>query len=141
MDCHYCHKEENLYKRGFNKKTNKEEYICRECNTKKCSKYRKTDRGKIAVRMSVKKYELSHPKRKIAWMKCRKLEKRPCVICGSENADKHHPDIDKPLEVIYLCKYHHKQEHMVYNNLYERTLSVMWRGNTSNIGIYPSYNS
>ena len=32
---------------------------------------------------------------------------QPCIACGA-NAEAHHPDYDKPLEVIWVCKPHHR---------------------------------
>ena len=37
--------------------------------------------------------------------------KMPCRDCGSIKSQGHHPDYSKPLAVIWLCSYHHKQEH------------------------------
>ena len=34
-----------------------------------------------------------------------------CSICGKPNAEGHHPDYSKPLDVIWLCSSHHKQWH------------------------------
>lgn len=39
------------------------------------------------------------------------LHKQPCVICGNA-AQMHHPDYNKPLEVIWLCRDHHLQIHL-----------------------------
>ena len=39
------------------------------------------------------------------------LERKPCVVCGNEKVDGHHPDYSKPLEVIWLCRQHHKDIH------------------------------
>jgi len=36
---------------------------------------------------------------------------KPCEVCGAEPAEAHHPDYDKPAEVIWLCRLHHKAEH------------------------------
>lgn len=37
---------------------------------------------------------------------------QPCQICGStENIEKHHEDYSKPLDVIWLCRIHHKHGH------------------------------
>ena len=40
-----------------------------------------------------------------------KLIKQPCMICGSDKSMAHHPDYDKPLEVQWLCQYHHANLH------------------------------
>lgn len=35
----------------------------------------------------------------------------PCEVCGREKAEAHHPDYDRPGEVKWLCRKHHKQLH------------------------------
>ena len=40
-----------------------------------------------------------------------KLEKGLCQVCGNVKVDGHHPDYSKPLEVLWLCRQHHKDEH------------------------------
>ncbi len=35
------------------------------------------------------------------------LVPQPCVICGADKAEMHHPDYDKPLDIIWLCRPHH----------------------------------
>jgi hypothetical protein len=37
-----------------------------------------------------------------------KLKKQPCVICGERLVDGHHRDYGKPLEVLWLCRGHHR---------------------------------
>lgn len=39
-----------------------------------------------------------------------RLKKQPCWVCG-EKAVAHHPDYDRPLDVVWLCQPHHKQTH------------------------------
>lgn len=39
------------------------------------------------------------------------LVRQPCEICG-EKADAHHDDYNKPLDVRWLCRSHHKQHHL-----------------------------
>lgn len=39
------------------------------------------------------------------------LVPQPCEVCGSSLVQPHHEDYDKPREVRWLCKAHHKDEH------------------------------
>jgi len=41
----------------------------------------------------------------------RVLRKEPCRVCGESEAEAHHEDYDKPLDVVWLCKEHHKDLH------------------------------
>ncbi len=42
------------------------------------------------------------------YVKRGKIEKKPCMICGSNNKlEMHHEDHNKPTEVIWLCRIHH----------------------------------
>jgi hypothetical protein len=43
------------------------------------------------------------------------LKKQPCWVCG-EKALAHHPDYDRPLDVVWLCQIHHKQVHTIALN-------------------------
>ena len=40
-----------------------------------------------------------------------KLVKKPCEQCGNPNAQKHHTDYSKPLEVRWLCRLCHMKLH------------------------------
>lgn len=35
----------------------------------------------------------------------------PCRVCGNLDAEAHHPDYDRPMDVDWLCRRHHKAEH------------------------------
>jgi hypothetical protein len=40
-----------------------------------------------------------------------RLQRQPCAVCGSKVVDGHHPDYAKPLEVLWLCRRHHMEQH------------------------------
>jgi len=40
-----------------------------------------------------------------------KLIPKPCEVCGSENAQAHHDDYSKPVDVRWLCKDDHQEHH------------------------------
>ena len=45
-------------------------------------------------------------------IKHEKLLRGPCHVCGAtEGIDGHHTDYTKPLEVLWLCKVHHREMH------------------------------
>lgn len=39
------------------------------------------------------------------------IEREPCKVCGARGTDGHHPDYDRPMYVIWLCRRHHIAEH------------------------------
>ena len=73
--------------------------------------YYKTKNGKEAVKRAVKKYEAKNREKKKAWAARNYIELQPCVKCGKEPTHRHHPDYDKPMEVVFLCPLHHKEVH------------------------------
>ena len=44
-------------------------------------------------------------------MRTGKIKKEKCAICGSKRTQGHHEDYSKPLEVVWLCAYHHSHAH------------------------------
>jgi hypothetical protein len=44
-------------------------------------------------------------------IKSGKLFKQPCWCCGDEESEAHHPDYSAPLDVVWLCKKHHREVH------------------------------
>lgn len=39
------------------------------------------------------------------------VEQKPCRVCGSPDSEAHHGDYDRPMDVDWLCRLHHKAEH------------------------------
>lgn len=39
------------------------------------------------------------------------IQKQPCEVCGDANSEAHHPDYSQPLNVVWLCRAHHKALH------------------------------
>jgi len=85
-------------------------------NNKDTEKYKKTRYE------SIKKYRERNPEKykahRIIQYQLRKgyIKKLPCAICGDIKSEAHHPDYDYPLNVIWLCSKHHKEEHYRLNN-------------------------
>lgn len=68
--------------------------------TKRNRKRYLQDRLKVLVRSKLR-YEV----------RMGRIKRQSCVICGSKNAHGHHTDYRKPLQVTWLCKKHHDEEH------------------------------
>lgn len=39
------------------------------------------------------------------------IQRRPCEICGEQRVDGHHSNYDRPMDVTWLCRKHHKAAH------------------------------
>jgi hypothetical protein len=42
-----------------------------------------------------------------------KIERQSCEVCREPNAEGHHYDYSRPLDVIWLCRTHHAQKHLL----------------------------
>jgi hypothetical protein len=40
-----------------------------------------------------------------------KLKRQPCEICSEPSAEAHHKDYSDPLDIVWLCSKHHREEH------------------------------
>ena len=45
------------------------------------------------------------------YLKRGKLVRQPCEVCGAD-AEMHHDDYSKPLDVRWLCREHHLDHHL-----------------------------
>lgn len=51
--------------------------------------------------------------RKSLWLAVQRgdIVRQPCSVCGTVDAEAHHPDYSKPFDVVWLCPPHHRDEH------------------------------
>jgi len=109
--------------------------FCKDCTRKRISLYGKTERGKevdkkrnqnperkkkvcVYGRRSKLKYQKKRRAGAIFWNEFKKgtIPKLPCEKCSTKEwVEAHHPDYDKPLEVMWLCSLHHKEWHRKYS--------------------------
>ena len=98
------------------------EYI--EENRAQGRKFNQTPRGKQLRREwakahpkeryeYIKKYIAENPEAHAAHcavrnaVRCGRLKKQPCAICGTLPVGAHHENYSRPLEVVWLCPQHH----------------------------------
>lgn len=102
---------------------------CDECHRARATRYRDENREMLRAyhrqpeqaqkaRANVKIYRQRHPDRhRVQWtfehaLKAGKVVPQPCWVCG-EKAEAHHPDYSRPLDVVWLCRPHHRQTHAI----------------------------
>jgi hypothetical protein len=89
---------------------------CKTCQRAYCSKHYARNRDSAIAR--VKQWGESHPEAAKAHeivnraIRNGSLSRHRCEECGDPKAEAHHPDYLKPLEVIWLCRAHHKAIHL-----------------------------
>lgn len=77
------------------------------------------DRGSQYERNRTTQWRRNHPEKHKAHsilgyaVRDGKLQKLPCVVCGSKDSHGHHDDYSKPLDVIWLCPKHHAERHVL----------------------------
>ena len=80
--------------------------------------YMSTPEGKASHKKAVKQWQEKNTLRRAAHvifgsaLRRGKIMKQPCFVCGKK-AEAHHPDYDRPLDVVWLCAAHHKETHMM----------------------------
>lgn len=86
------------------------------------AEYVKTESGKEAHNRATKQWNISHPNRRAAShifnnaLRDGKVRRHPCFVCGAK-AHAHHPDYDRPLDVMWLCPKHHKKTHQLIKEI------------------------
>lgn len=81
--------------------------------------YQSTDAGRAAMDRSRGKYIKNNPIKRVAHNAVNNavrdgiLKKLPCQVCGStKRIHGHHDDYSRPLDVVWLCPKHHREEHV-----------------------------
>lgn len=84
--------------------------------------YRKTEAYVRSHNAATARYALTNTKRRAAHIAVGNavrdgiLVPMPCQVCGNK-AQAHHPDYDRPLDVVWLCAKHHKEAHALVDEL------------------------
>jgi len=106
----YCREEYNKWQREYRAK-NREKL--REYNRE----YNKNWRKEYGYK-NEESYKERYPQKVHAHnllsdaIRTGKMIRKDCEVCQKPNAQGHHEDYDKPLEVIWLCPLHHTQLHL-----------------------------
>lgn len=79
--------------------------------------YAQTPEGKAAAIRAKRAFIERNPIKRAAHvmvgnaLRCGRLTRQPCEVCGVEKAQAHHDDYSKPLDVRWLCTTHHAEWH------------------------------
>lgn len=77
----------------------------------------KTDEQRLERRAAGRRHRAKYPEKTRARLmvkravKSGKIVRQPCNVCGDPQAEAHHEDYSKPLEVVWLCFKHHREAH------------------------------
>jgi len=88
----------------------------RERRTARYREYIKTPAGREAHSKAIERWRQANQVRRAAHIilgnavRDGRVQPLPCLECGGK-AEAHHPDYDRPLDVIWLCTTHHKETH------------------------------
>lgn len=81
--------------------------------------YQKTNAFAQSHKAAAERWSAKHPDRRKAShmvsnaIRNGKLKKFPCMVCGRQKVEGHHPDYSRPLDVVWLCNPHHREAHEI----------------------------
>lgn len=115
--CPRCGQEKPLTEFGTRTRRGRKSALpyCRPCHTEYHTEWRH-GKGRERFRASNKASKVRHPNRQRARdiahaaLKCGEIRWGRCVVGGdcSKGVEMHHDDYDKPLEVTWVCRKHHR---------------------------------
>lgn len=118
--CKTCHKrdvrENRLAKIDYYKDFDRSRSMLPH-RVKAREEYAKSERGRLAGNRAKIAFSNRFPFKKKASeivgnaVRDGKIKKMPCEVCGKEEAQAHHDDYTKPLDVRWLCTTHHAHWH------------------------------
>ena len=120
--CTICKEVKTL--NNFSYRNDRKNYInqCKSCRNSIQRDYQKSENGKrvqyLADQKRNEKFKKNRHARTIVYraIKNKTLTPLPCLICG-DKSEAHHPDYDLPLDVVWLCRKHHKETHLLTKEL------------------------
>ena len=113
--CCICHveKESSLFYKDKSR-FDGYSYRCKDCDKV---------RDKLRIRINHAKYQQVWKEKNIKKYEAHKALKRAvynnvviktqCFVCGNNKVEAHHPDYDRPLDVIWMCRQHHRETHQM----------------------------
>ena len=92
---------------GINQRRAIGQKYCRECH----NEYQRNNRPKHSELTPEQRFKANSRAYANVYKNRGKLEQQPCDNCGHENAEMHHDDYTKPLDVEWLCRGCHLELH------------------------------
>jgi len=123
--CKVCHTHQTLewYEKNREKMlawTREYERVNRSKKLQRNAEWRKNNVE--LMREHTRRWRAADPKRRLAHslvqyeLAAGRMVRQPCEVCGAtELIDAHHDDYNRPLDVRWLCKKHHRQHHEKLN--------------------------
>ena len=114
--CDYCNKKYHTKKSHYSKR--KRHFCCKECYTKyQAEIMSKEEHSRYGTGFSKEEKAKRIRARSILnhYLRDNHIQRKPCEVCGSLNAEAHHDDYEKPLNVRWLCFKCHRQWHKEHN--------------------------
>jgi hypothetical protein len=81
--------------------------LCQTCSSERAKEYR----PKYSQLTDEQKFKSNARSFANAYQRRGVLTRQPCSACGNPDAEKHHHDYSKPLEVTWLCRPCHMKQH------------------------------